>query len=459
MRPRGAPLLLAAALGCGAPSAPPAPPPNVLLITLDTTRRDHLSVYGYERDTTPGLVRFAAEGARFERAYAPASITAESHATLFTGLYPIEHGVVKNGLVLAERHATMAERLRALGMQTAAIVSSFVLDRRFGWRQGFDHYEDDFQPAEASWKIDHWYEFPMSTGTFDRRANFTTERALRWLARDRDPARPFFLFVHYFDPHDPYDPPPPFDVRFKPKPGEAQSLADALRSREWIDAYDGEIAFTDAQISRLLAGLAELGLAERTLVVVVADHGEGLMQHEQMGHGANIHEEVVRVPLLVRWPGVVAAGAEIDAPIEQIDVLPTVLDLVGASRDDRLYGRSLAPALRSGQRLDPAHPVYLHRRPFENQFFKGIVVDGEQFGVVRDGWKWIEGSRDGTRALYDLASDPLETVNRAATEPDRVRELSGLVRDWRAAHTAPNMATPPIAPEDARKLKALGYAE
>ena len=456
MRSPGIPLLLLAALGCG---APPAPRPNVLLITLDTTRRDHLSVYGYERDTTPGLVRFAAEGARFDRAYSPASITAESHATLFTGLYPIEHGVVKNGLALPERHVTLAERLRALGFQTAAIVSSFVLDRRFGWQQGFDHYEDDFAPAEASWKIDQWYEFTMSTGAFDRRANFTTDRALRWLAHDRDPTRPFLLFAHYFDPHDPYDPPPPFDASFKPKPGEVPRLADTLRARDWIDDYDGEIAFTDAQLSRLFEGLAALGLAERTLVVVVADHGEGLMQHEQMTHGANIYEEVVRVPLLVRLPGVIAAGTVVDAPVEEVDLLPTVLDLIGAPREGPLSGRSLAPVLRAVGQLDPERPVYLHRRPFDRQVFQGIPVDGEQFGVVRAGWKWIEGTRDGTRALYDLASDPLETANRAAAEPDRVRELSNLVGDWRGAHPATAEAAPPIAPEDARRLKALGYAE
>ena len=456
MRSPGIPLLLLAALGCG---APPAPRPNVLLITLDTTRRDHLSVYGYERDTTPGLVRFAAEGARYDRAYSPASITAASHATLFTGLYPIEHGVVKNGLVLHERHLTLAERLRALGFQTAGIVSSFVLDRRFGWEQGFDHYEDDFQSAEASWRTEKWEEFKMSTGAFDRRANYTTDRALRWLSRDRDPARPFFLFVHYFDPHAPYDPPPPFDVRFKPKLGEVPPLADTIRGRNWTDRYDGEIAFTDAQLSRLFEGLSQLGLAESTLVVVVADHGEGLMQHQQMTHGANIFEEVVRVPLLMRWPGTIAANTVIDAPIEEIDLLPTVLELVGAVREGPLSGRSFAPALRTGQRLDPERPVYLHRRPFDHQVYLGLAVDGEQFGVVRAGWKWIEGTRDGTRALYDLASDPLETLNRAATEPDRARELSNLVRDWRAAHSTAAEAAPGIAPEDAERLKALGYAE
>ena len=456
MRAAGSLLLLLAVLGCGGGSVPP---PNVLLITLDTTRRDHLSVYGYERDTSPGLARLAGEGARFDRAYAPASITAMSHATLFTGLYPIEHGVVKNGLVLGERHATLAERLRAHGFQTAAIVSSFVLDRRFGWQQGFDHYEDDFQPSEAKRKADRWYEFELSTGAFDRRADHTTDRALRWLSHDRDPAHPFLLFVHYFDPHDPYQPPPPFDVRFKPETGKPPSLVETLRARDWIDAYDGEIAFADAQLTRLLAGLAELGLAERTLVVVVADHGEGLMQHEQMTHGANVHEEVVRVPLLVRLPGVVAGGTVIEAPVEEVDLLPTVLDLIGAPREGPLSGRSLAPALRGKERLDPERSVYLHRRPFDRQVFLGTPVDGEQFGVVRAGWKWIEGTRDGTRALYDLTGDPLEAANRAATEPDRVRELSSLIRDWRAAHPAAAEAAPPIAPDDARRLKALGYAE
>jgi arylsulfatase A-like enzyme len=453
--------LLAAGLVLAAacrPGVPAEPPPNLLLVTLDTTRRDHLSVYGYERDTSPFLRRFAESGVRFERAYAPACVTAPSHATLFTGAYPIGHGVTKNAVPLANEHETLAERLRASGYQTAGVASSFVMDARFGWDQGFERWDDEFVPDETGWRTERWYEFEMEDGVFDRRADHTTDRALAWLRDQRDPARPFLLFVHYFDPHDPYIPPAPFDRRFATAPGEAPSLADALRGREFVDRYDGEIAFTDAELGRLVDGLDALGLAARTVVVVTADHGEGLLQHGQMTHGANVHEEAVRVPLLVRWTGRIAPGRTLDAPVEGVDLLPTLLTLAGAPADGALPGRSLAPALLGDGPLDPVRPVFLHRRPYDRQVLHGEAVDGEQFAVVHEGWKWIEGTRDGTRALYDLTRDPHETENVAEREPARARVLAERIAGWRARHGGAAPAAE-VAPEDRARLRALGYAD
>jgi arylsulfatase A-like enzyme len=449
--------LLMLAAGCG-PAAEPAPErlPNLLVVTLDTVRADHLSAYGYGRETSPQLARLAAEGVRFAEAYAAASTTLPSHVSLFTGEAPITHGVVKNGLRTGPGVTTLAELLRAAGAQTAAIVSSFVLDRRFGLDQGFDHYEDDFTREGSSYTADEWRGF-QTGGAFDRRANLTTDRAIRWLD-GRDASRPFFLFVHYFDPHDPYVPPEPWKSRFA-SPDEAKSLAGALTKRTAIDAYDGEIAFTDDEVGRLLGALRERGLDADTLVVVTSDHGEGLGQHGVVGHAVNIYEEAVRVPLILRWPGRLAAGRTIAEPVESVDVVPTVLSLFRLPASGAARGRDLGDALLRGGALDPAHPVFTHRRPYdESAVENGKRVSGALFGLRRGSWKWIEGSTDGTRELYDLASDPHESLNLAPREPERAAALSREVAAFRSEHERAT-AGGDVSPEDRERLRALGYAD
>jgi arylsulfatase A-like enzyme len=451
--------LLVACACSGERATPPERPPNLLLVVIDTLRADRLSSYGYARNTSPQLDRVAAEGVRFDSSYAAASTTLPSHASLFTGEAPIRHGAVKNGIRLSADADTLAERLRAAGFQTAAIVSSFVLDRRFGLDQGFDHYEDDFTKEGSSYRSDTWRGFHTG-GAFDRRANLTTDRAIRWLDERRDPARPFFLFVHYFDPHDPYDPPEPWKSRFARPAGARPSLADALVKRDVLDRYDGEIAFTDDEVGRLLAHVAALGLEDSTLVVVTSDHGEGLGQHGVIGHTVNVHEEAVRVPLLLRWPGRLAAGSVVAEPVESVDVLPTLLELMGLPPGDTGRGRSLAGALLRGESLDAEHPVVTHRRPFDPAVVQeNLRVFGEQFGLRRGRWKWIEGDRDGTRLLYDLTADPLEQRDRAAEEPARAEAMSGEVATFRSRYQREAPLDTEVDADDAERLRALGYAE
>jgi arylsulfatase A-like enzyme len=455
-------LSIATLASCSA--EPPAPPPNLLVVTLDTVRADHLSAYGYERDTSPQLARLASEGVRFALAYSAASTTLPSHASLFTGQPPIEHGVRKNGLALGEDAHTLAERMRDAGAQTAAIVSSFVLDRRFGLAQGFDHYEDDFTREGSSYPVSTWRDFEVE-GAFDRRANETTDRAIRWLDEKRDPARPFFLFLHYFDPHDPYVPPEPWKSRFeRPKdPSGRTSLADALIKRDLVDAYDGEIAFTDDELGRLFAHLEKLGLTRDTLVVVTADHGEGMGQHGVIGHGVNIYEEAVHVPLILRWPARLPAGRVIEAPIESMDVLPTLLELLGLASNGAIRGSSLAGALLRDDSLDSERPVVTHRRPYDEEVIReGRRLHGELIGMRRGRWKWIEGTADGSRELYDLETDPGERLNLADREAERSAALSEEVRAYRAEHERAAPAGRPAdeLDEDAReRLRALGYAD
>ncbi len=406
------------------------------------------SVYGYERDTTPNLRRFARDATRFEAAYSATASTGPTHATLFTGLHPIEHGLLKNGMRLAGFHRTLAEALRDHGFQTSAVVSSFVLDARFGFAQGFESYDDDFLAAEGTSELRHWEGHAVGD-SFDRRADHTTRRALRWLEQ-RDPARPFFLFVHYFDPHLPYAPPPPFDRVHVPRP------ASELEAQ--VGRYDGEIAFTDREIGRLLDGLEALGLGRDTLVAITADHGEGLMQHGALSHGIYLYEGAVRVPLLLRWPAGFAGARSIAEPVGLVDLPASLLALCGAHLEAAFGGRSLAAPLRDGSPVG-ASPVWLYRRPYGHGSIEGIAVRGDMFGVREGRWKYIEARGMRTRELYDLEADPLERENRIAPDAEVAARMAAALETWQSAHRRPLPKQPGLDAAERRALESLGYVE
>ena len=240
----------------------PQPPPNIILISIDTTRRDHLSVYGYHLDTTPRLSGLFEEGAKIDMAYSPSATTGPSHTTMLTGAYPIAHRVIKNGLTLGDDVLTLPELLNANGYQTAAVISAFVLDGKFGLSQGFDLYHDDL-PISESTHIQALWENQLVSEGFDRRSDYTSSHAIKWLREARDPDRPFFMFVHYFAPHYPYVPPPEFAERFVPE-GTLEKSYPAE-----VGLYDAEIAFTDAEIGRLIDVLDGLGLKDDTIMARV----------------------------------------------------------------------------------------------------------------------------------------------------------------------------------------------
>jgi choline-sulfatase len=439
--------------------------PNIVLITVDTLRADHCSAYGYANETTPALQRLASAGARFETAYAPTSETAPSHATIFTGRYPISHGVVKNGLSLSQDQETLAEKLQANGYQTAGFVSSFVLKGKFGWSQGFSTYRDDFDASDATAKIESW-EGHRIDEAFDQRGDVTTREVTRWLW-ERDRGRPFFLFVHYFDPHSPYEPPADFERKFAlPEPGLAGSVSARTDWRRLVRSYDGEIAFVDQQIGRLLDVLDREGLSDDTLVVVTADHGEGLMDHRFMLHGIDVYQESVLVPLVFRWPQKISAGQVHSAPVELVDLGATLLEFAGVDTEPRPAGfaatsqtgirHSLAAAMRAGTSLDPQRPVFLYRRPFPDTYADGVHVNGDQFGVRVGKWKLIVGEMEHRRELYDLERDPSESKNLAAEHPEKVAELEGRIRRFRALYGGDG-PVPTVSEQDRRGLEALGY--
>jgi arylsulfatase A-like enzyme len=450
-----------------------SPPPNVLLISIDTLRADHTSVYGYERATTPTLEALAEEGARFDAAYAPTATTAPSHASLFTSLYPPTHRVVKNGRVLAQKHETLAEVLARWGYQCGAVVSSYVLNSRFEYDQGFESWNDDFSESDVPSGVTPW-EGGEVEGQFHGMADDTTRRAIRWL-ESRDTTRPFFLFVHYFDPHDPYSPPAGFAERFEATlPPDQQGGMDLL-----VASYDGEIAYTDQEIGRLLKVLTELGLSQDTLVVAVGDHGEGLMDHGHLNHGVHLYEEAVRVPLILRFPDRIPAGRSVSNPVELTDVAPTILELLrpevqladGASPAGELLrdptgaagGRSLASMLAAdgAQPPDPTErgPIYFYRRHYEATRVVGVSTAGEKF-ALRDGrWKYILGDVPRSEELYDLEADPGEQRDRHQAFPKVAARLSQQLATWRRSVTREDTPTQPLPESERAKLRALGYVD
>ncbi len=357
---------------------------RILLVTFDTTRADHLGCYGYTEGDTRHLDALAEEGVVFEQAFSAVPTTLPSHATIFTGLYPHDHGVRYNIFYrLSEQAKTLAESLQAAGFATAGFPASQVVAERFGLRQGFDTWVDPpiGDPDEDG-------PHPISAM---RTAGEGVDLTRDWF-REQQGNRAF-AWLHFYDPHWPYTPPFPQASTFRDRP------------------YDGEIAYADAQLGRLLDQLRQDPEWEQTLVIVAADHGEGLYEHGERYHATLLYETTQRVPLIVRAPG--AAPGRVRAPVTLADLMPTVLDLAGLDPPGRMRGISLRPALQ-GKSL-PDRDLYA-------EVLTGAINYGwaELFAVRYGDWKLIDSTDP---ELFNLADDPGELDNRAAFEPERVAEL------------------------------------
>jgi arylsulfatase A-like enzyme/Tfp pilus assembly protein PilF len=414
------PALLAGALLASCGNGGPEPGAlrgwNVVLITVDTLRADRLGFAGHEGAETPNLDDLADAGVAFLDAVASAPVTLPSHATILTGRYPPAHGALDNGFYsLPDGVPTLATALRDAGYETAAFVGAFVLHRRYGLNAGFDLYDDHFRN-------------PLLPGAehVERRAEDVVARARAWLV-GRSPDRPFFLWVHCFDPHSPYDPPEPFGSRFHDR------------------AYDGEIAYTDRELGVLLEAARAAGGAGRTLVVMTADHGEALGDGGERTHGLLLRGATLRVPLILTAPGVLPAGKRIRGTVSGADLAPTVLALLGVDAPGPMDGSSLLEAIAEGRAAD--RRAYSETRLPEDQLGWSMLA-----GVRDDRWAYVRAPRP---ELYDLSADRGETRNLAAEEPDVTARLDEEVQEELAA--LEGTARRDLSPEEEEALRALGY--
>lgn len=448
--------------------APATKRPNVLVVTLDTTRADHTSAYGYSRPTTPRLVELAKQGVRFETAYAPIATTLPSHTSMFTGLLPRTHGSLKNGLPVNPKLTLLSEVLSGAGYRTSAFLGSFAVSSRFGLQRGFANYDDHFKDGQCKWEVSRW-EGQKIDGDFCRRGDLTRAVAVEWLQQQgylpkdgaapgtaKRPEQPFFVWIHFFDPHNPYDPPEEQAKLFPPLSANPTELERDVAN------YDGEIHFTDQEVGKLLDALAAGGILDDTLVIVVGDHGEGLMDHGWMLHGLQIYEEAVHVPLIVRWPAKLPKGKTIAEPVELVDLTPTILDLTGVPAPavtPPIEGLSLAAALQGKATLDPQRPILLQRRFYAGDNEKGISVKGSKHGLRVGDWKYIEAKEENTYELYDLKSDPREKKNLADAKPAERDAMAAKLAKTLDGTAVAAPAARTVSPEDQRKLEALGYVQ
>jgi arylsulfatase A-like enzyme len=418
---------------------------------MDTARADHFGCYGYPLSTTPAVDRLAREGALFEQAFTQATNTVPSHASLFTGLYPVTHRSRFNGSPLSPKFETLASRLSGAGYRTAAFVSGWSMNRKVsGMDRGFQTYDDHF----PSW---------------DRRGKETVDLALDWL-RSLPPGRPYFLFVHLFDPHGNYDPPAGYADRFRvgayAMVGDGEVIASYQRLKlgwkdyshdplDYISRYDGEINYDDEQIGRLLEAVGK-----DPVVVFAADHGETLIdRYYYFDHGDRLNEEQIHVPLILRFPDRSLSGKRVRGMARLVDVLPTLLSYLGRPVPESLPGRDLLPGIRAGTTPEGARAYGEARAEEARVADRGYRLPRWTllYSVRTERYKLIAYPTEPrpTLELFDLAHDPGEKKNLAALDPGRAGEMYGWIREYVA------LGPPPVAPEEDverdKKLRALGY--
>ncbi len=404
-------------------------PPNIILITVDTLRADHLGCYGYRAARTPNIDRLAMEGVRVEHAIAPTPLTLPSHTSILTGLEPPAHGVRDNGTYrVPEAAETLAERLEAEGYQTQAFVSAEVLHSRYNLDQGFDGYDDEL-----------WNEAGASDFMYRERAGqHTMDRALEWLTTRSSQSTkdaPFFVWLHLFDPHVPYDP-PEADAKLSPTP------------------YDGEIASVDRQIGRLITALEREGILDETILAFTSDHGESLGEHQEATHAIFIYESTVHVPLIFRYPRKLPAHGIYAGATRSADIMPTLLALAG-KHSNATQGRDLSGALAGAS---PAQSVVQYSESFHPKLAFGMAP---LQGVRLDEWTYIRAPRP---ELYNREADPMELRNLLEVAiSDGVKAQAAKLESLLTKSVEDGgrfglvSEAQPLDPQTLKMLQALGY--
>ncbi|MEW5802153.1 MAG: sulfatase-like hydrolase/transferase [bacterium] len=400
---------------------------NIVVITVDTLRADRVGCYGYRRIKTPQMDALASEGVLFEYAFTPTPLTLPAHASIFTGTYPLTHGLRSNGtFALTESALTLAEILKKEGYATAAFISAYILDSRFGLDQGFDTYNDDLVTGVQT----------PSLLQKERRAETVTRAAVQWLDANKGGA-PFFLWVHYYDPHTAYDPPAPFKDVYAHSP------------------YDGEIAYTDSWIKQLMSKLKETKTYDQTLIVLCGDHGEGLGDHQEDTHGVFLYDATLHVPLIFHCPALLPKNKRIGSLSRLIDIAPTLLDISGQKIPASMQGVSLLP-LMNGKKEDLNLELYC-----ETDYPRFTYGWSPLEGIRTEQWKYIKAPKS---ELYDLTKDPAEGKNLIQQEKGQAekyqKELADLkkqIASASASGTSPSAKPVALDKASREKLKSLGY--
>ncbi|HXT52286.1 MAG TPA: sulfatase, partial [Thermoanaerobaculia bacterium] len=409
-------LLAAGALAAGCHRGARFEHAPVVLISIDTLRSDHVGVYGAKTGTTPKIDAFAREAMLFERAYSHYPLTLPSHVSLLSGELPGTHGVRDNvGYPFdPDKHPFLPRLLKGLGYDTGGAVSAFVLRAQTGLGPGFDYYESSLQPPAH-----------VTLDMVQRPGGETAKLALDWLRGRKDAERPFFLFFHLYEPHSPYEPPQPFASRFR-------------------DPYDGEVATADDIVGNFLDELKKLGVYDRAVVLLVSDHGEGLDEHGEGQHGLFLYRESLQVPLLLKLPKSERGGTRVATPVQLVDVVPTVLDLVGGEVPKELPGKSLLAIAD-----DPNAPP---RQLYAETFYPRLHFGWSELSSLIEGkFHLIDGP---TPELFDVVGDSAELHNVLERERRTYASLRGAIAKYPRELQAPA----PADPETAKQLAALGYA-
>lgn len=392
---------------------------NVLLVTLDTTRADHLGCYGYADALTTTCDALAKDGVVFEQAYATVPLTLPSHASILTGLYPPETGIHNNGRGhLKDTFATLADSLRRQGYETGAFVGSIVLPARSGLNLGFQKYDDDMAGGER-----HGHEAHLM-----RSARLVIDSALNWL-RGRK-SKPFFCWIHLYDPHAPFE-------------GHAEVFQNRFQGKE----YDGDIAYADLQVGRLIKYLKDKKLYDHTMIVVVGDHGESFGEHQELEHGFLLYNATLRVPLIMTAPGQCRVGHRVPTSVSLVDIYPTILKSLNVPPPAHLSGVDLSPALQ-GKSIE-ARPCYS-----ESEACYAAFRWAPLRSITTNSWKYINSTHE---ELYDLERDPNELADLAKSQPEQVEQMRLMLESVRESMVDCPESDTPFDPKHLKQLSALGY--
>jgi arylsulfatase A-like enzyme len=468
------------------PTAPAGNRPNVVLIVMDTVRADHLSVYGYHRKTTPWLERFAARATLYRHCFAASNYTLASHASMFTGLYPRTHGAtnlppgLSYGEPLDAKFETLAEKLAAHGYFNAAVIANFgFLGADFELNQGFHVYDVrrpvPCYPSEERHFMRYGVRNLLSLigagrefERYFRNAAEVNETAFQLLDQATRTQAPFFLFVNYMDAHFPYVAPPPHDTLFEVQdddytPDDFEEWARTTASRKneriyqrdsYIASYDESIRYVDSEVGKLVERLEQLHLFDNTVIIVTADHGEAFGEHGYVSHGWSVYQEEVWAPLLIKYPDQ-TTGSISDTNVSSVDLVPTVLDVVGAKTPETLHGVSL---ISVGEN-QPPRPVFVEAYLSANKVFRFGAKPAAAWSVISPSRLKLIRTSSGSTELYDLNSDPKETQNLYAARAPETARLTQVLEEWQARYPLSAAAGRSMSPLTIQRLRSLGYVQ